>query len=140
MGKNLKYDPPDPADPADAQDKKNAAAYAKWLVGADDGTIANALICLIHQTNYLLDQHVKGLERDFVDGGGYSEQLAAARLAKRASETDNKPKEQGKMPHPVCLVCGKPMVLRTARKGPHVGKQFLGCSGYPDCKATLAVA
>ena len=31
----------------------------------------------------------------------------------------------------VCEVCGKPMLLRTARRGP-----FLACSGYPECKHT----
>jgi four helix bundle suffix protein len=35
---------------------------------------------LIHQTNYLLDQQIAALERDFIREGGYSEQLAAARL------------------------------------------------------------
>jgi len=38
---------------------------------------------------------------------------------------------------PACAVCGKPMVLRTARKGPKTGSQFWGCSGYPACRATL---
>jgi four helix bundle protein len=38
-----------------------------------------------------------------------------------------------------CPACGKPMVLRTARKGPNAGSQFRGCSGYPECRATLSV-
>ena len=37
---------------------------------------------------------------------------------------------------PICPRCGKSMVLRTARKGPNAGKEFLGCSGFPACKAT----
>jgi restriction system protein len=45
--------------------------------------VANALICLIHQANYLLDRQIHGLERRFVEGGGYSERLAAARLEER---------------------------------------------------------
>lgn len=36
----------------------------------------------------------------------------------------------------VCPRCGKPMVLRTARRGPNAGSQFWGCSGYPQCRAT----
>jgi len=32
--------------------------------------------------------------------------------------------------------CGKPLVLRTARKGPQAGSQFWGCSAYPACKGT----
>jgi predicted RNA-binding Zn-ribbon protein involved in translation (DUF1610 family) len=35
---------------------------------------------------------------------------------------------------PPCPQCGKLMVLRTAKTGQKAGSQFLGCSGYPDCK------
>jgi ssDNA-binding Zn-finger/Zn-ribbon topoisomerase 1 len=31
------------------------------------------------------------------------------------------------------------MLQRTARKGLKTGQPFWGCSGYPDCKGTLAV-
>lgn len=34
----------------------------------------------------------------------------------------------------VCPNCGKPMVIRDSRNG-----QFLGCSGYPDCKTTFPI-
>ena len=34
-----------------------------------------------------------------------------------------------------CPNCGKPMVLRTSKKG----TQFLGCSGYPDCKTAMSL-
>jgi DNA topoisomerase-1 len=33
-----------------------------------------------------------------------------------------------------CDECGKPMIIRTGRKG-----RFLGCSGYPKCKNTAEV-
>lgn len=36
---------------------------------------ANALICLIHQTNYLLDQQLRALEKDFLEHGGFTERL-----------------------------------------------------------------
>jgi len=35
---------------------------------------------------------------------------------------------------PVCPQCGRPMVLRTARRGANAGSQFWGCSAYPSCK------
>jgi restriction system protein len=35
-----------------------------------------------------------------------------------------------------CPKCGQPMVLRTAKHGPHPGQQFWGCSQYPRCRAT----
>ncbi len=34
-----------------------------------------------------------------------------------------------------CPNCGKPMVLRSSRQG----NQFLGCSGYPDCKTMMSL-
>lgn len=34
-----------------------------------------------------------------------------------------------------CPNCGKPMVLRSSK----TGSQFLGCSGYPDCKTTMSI-
>jgi len=36
----------------------------------------------------------------------------------------------------VCTECGKQMALKTSR----FGSQFLGCSGYPDCKTTMPLA
>ena len=33
----------------------------------------------------------------------------------------------------ICPKCGKPLVLRTAKKGENAGNQFWGCSGYPKC-------
>jgi len=34
-----------------------------------------------------------------------------------------------------CPNCGKPMVLRTSKSG----SQFLGCSGFPDCKTIMSL-
>lgn len=50
----------------------------------------------------------------------------------------------GQMRHPAdltdkipdCPKCRKIMVLRTAQKGSNTGKQFWGCSGYPECRGT----
>lgn len=40
---------------------------------------ANCAICLIHQTNYLLDQQVRALEKEFLENGGFTERLYNAR-------------------------------------------------------------
>ena len=60
--------------------------YAPWLAHADPAVVANAIICLIHQANYLLDRQIAGLERQFIQEGGYSERLAAARIEERARQ------------------------------------------------------
>jgi len=36
---------------------------------------ANCLICLIHQTSYLVDRQLKTLEKDFLKNGGFTERL-----------------------------------------------------------------
>ncbi|MDB6065660.1 MAG: topoisomerase, type zn finger domain protein [Pedosphaera sp.] len=125
------------SDQADRVDPKaHWQIYARWLEHADSAVVANALICLIHQTNYLLDQQIAGLERGFVRDGGYSEQLATARISERQKK--DLPEQTAGVP-PTCQKCGKPMALRTARKGKRAGSQFWGCSGYPACKGTMAV-
>ena len=35
----------------------------------------------------------------------------------------------------MCPNCGKPMLVRTSRQG----NQFLGCSGYPECKTVMSM-
>jgi four helix bundle suffix protein len=105
---------------------------------------ANAIICLIHQANYLLDQQIAALEKQFVEGGGYSEQLAAARLAERARKLRGSsdpaypadPTDRTDL-IPSCPQCGKPMVLRTAKAGKNAGQQFWGCAAYPECKGVV---
>jgi four helix bundle suffix protein len=46
--------------------------------------VANILICLIHQTNYLLDQQLRQLEKAFLKEGGLRERMTRARLSERA--------------------------------------------------------
>lgn len=45
--------------------------------------VANIAICLIHQTNYLVDQQLRRLEKDFVKPGGLRERMTHARLQHR---------------------------------------------------------
>lgn len=42
-------------------------------------------------------------------------------------------------PVPGCPACAKPMIKRTAKRGPNVGGEFWGCPGYPACKGTRQV-
>ena len=44
---------------------------------------ANTLICVIHQTNYLLDQQLRTLEKEFLEEGGFTEKLYRARTQRR---------------------------------------------------------
>ncbi|MBI4025536.1 MAG: four helix bundle protein [Verrucomicrobia bacterium] len=53
--------------------------------------VANILICLIHQANYLLDQQLKRLEQDFLNEGGLRERMTRTRLQARAQQRNGGP-------------------------------------------------
>jgi len=134
-------DPTDRSDRTDPTDDRKA--YSRWLDAADPAVVANTLLCLIHQANYLLDQQIAGLELEFVQEGGYTEKLAAARLAERRRQKKDRSDQSDRTDRsdvlpaaPNCPTCGGAMVLRIARKGARAGSGFWGCSGYPECKET----
>ncbi len=134
-------------DLTDLTDAQRWALYAPWLEHDDPSVRANALICLIHQVNYLLDQQIEALEKRFVEDGGYSEQLATERLAERTrrkraaqkDQTDRSDQSDRSDPIPECPQCGRAMALRTARGGRNPGSQFWGCTAYPECKGVINV-
>jgi four helix bundle suffix protein len=45
--------------------------------------VANIIICLIHQANYLLDKQLKSLEQAILKEGGLRERMTRARLEVR---------------------------------------------------------
>jgi len=51
----------------------------------DPESAANAMVCLINQTNQLLDQKLRWLEEKFVNEGGFRENLFKKRMEKRKS-------------------------------------------------------
>ncbi len=46
---------------------------------------ANCLLCIINQTNYLLDRQIQAVEKEFLEQGGLSERLYKARQSVRPS-------------------------------------------------------
>jgi len=57
--------------------------YREFVETRPPEVIANIAICLIHQTNYLLDQQLRRLEQDFVKQGGLRERMTRVRLQYR---------------------------------------------------------
>jgi four helix bundle suffix protein len=131
----------DLTDLTDLSDQQRHALYARWLEHDDAAVRANALICLIHQANYLLDRQIAALEVAFIEDGGYSEQLATARLRQRSTNrADQTGRSDRSNPRPPpCPQCGSLAVLRTAKGGKNPGSQFWGCTRYPDCKGLSPV-
>jgi len=59
--------------------------YKTYIEEATPETAANTLVCLVHQTNYLLDQQLKQLEERFLSEGGFTERLYQKRRDARRS-------------------------------------------------------
>lgn len=62
-------------------------SYRTYMETRSSEVIANIVICLIHQANYLLDQQIRRLEQDFLKEGGIRERMARARLRRRGPAT-----------------------------------------------------
>jgi four helix bundle suffix protein len=58
--------------------------YRTYIETRPPAVVANILICLIHQTNYLLDQQLRQLEKAFLKEGGIRERMTRARLSARS--------------------------------------------------------
>lgn len=60
---------------------KSYESYKTYL--PESGRAANAIICVIHQANYLLDQQLRALEQQFLEKGGFTERLYRMRSQAR---------------------------------------------------------
>lgn len=107
------------------------AGLPDFVKHADPEIAANAMLCAVNQAAYLLRRQVEQLGRDFVEHGGFTERLYAARAHAR---------DKDEPAAPACPVCGKEMRKRTAGKGPNAGRPFWGCAGYPECRGLLKVS
>jgi len=105
------------------------AGLSEFVAKAQPELAANAMLCAVNQAAYLLHRQLQSQGRTFLDKGGFTEGLYAAR-----TQAMN-PAPNG----PPCPSCGKPMLRRTAKAGPHAAQPFWGCSAYPDCKGIRAM-
>ena len=62
---------------------KSYLTYKPYIEASSPEISANTMICLIHQTNYLLDQQLRALEKEFLEGGGFTERMYRARSQAR---------------------------------------------------------
>lgn len=64
-------------------ENRSYTTYRTYVEESPPEVAANTMICLIHQTNYLLDQLLRQLEQQFLKEGGFTEKLYRARSAAR---------------------------------------------------------
>jgi restriction system protein len=65
--------------------------YQSHVENAPPEVAANTLLCLVHQTNYLLNQLLRQLESAFLEQGGFTERLYKARQHARSPQPPHKP-------------------------------------------------
>ena len=58
---------------------RSYTTYKAYIEASSPEVAANTIICLIHQTNYLLDQQLRSLEKEFLEEGGFTERLYRVR-------------------------------------------------------------
>ena len=69
-----------------AAKNRSYESYRTYIETRPAPIVANILICLIHQTNYLLDQQLRQLEKAFLKDGGLRERMTRARLSHRSQQ------------------------------------------------------
>jgi len=62
---------------------KSYESYRTYVEEGNPEVAANTLVCLINQTNYLLDMQIRRLEQDYMDQGGITEKMYNFRKNKR---------------------------------------------------------
>ncbi|MFO0975021.1 MAG: four helix bundle suffix domain-containing protein [Planctomycetaceae bacterium] len=65
------------------KEDESYATYRTYLESRPGDVVANIVICLIHQANYLLDQQIRQLEHAFLKEGGLRERMSKARRQAR---------------------------------------------------------
>lgn len=66
-------------------ENRSYTTYRTYVEESPLEVAANTMICLIHQTNYLLDKLLRQLEQQFLKEGGFTEKLYHVRRAVRDS-------------------------------------------------------
>ena len=62
---------------------KSYTTYKSYIESGNPEISANCLICLVHQENFLLDQLLRSLEKEFLEKGGFTERLYNSRKKAR---------------------------------------------------------
>jgi restriction system protein len=62
---------------------RSYSTYKTYIESSSPEIAANTSICIIHQTNYLLDQQLRTLDKSFLKEGGFTERLYRTRVQAR---------------------------------------------------------
>ena len=101
--------------------------YDPWIENASPDIAANTMLILCVRLNKMLESQLRSLLAQFSETGGFTENMTVERLEARRQSSE-------KAGAPKCPNCGKPMLRRMQKKGQGQGREFWGCSDYPNCK------
>ena len=106
--------------------------FDRWLENENPEIVANAVLVLLLKENRMLQSQIQSQHEAFKQTGGFTENMTADRLEARKSQALAQQAPQ-------CPDCGKPMLRRMQKKGQMQGREFWGCSDYPDCKGIRTI-
>lgn len=106
--------------------------FSRWIESDRAETVANALLILCLRENKILQAQIQNRLESFRKNGGFTENMTAERLEARKTQAAD-----GGAPQ--CPKCGKPMLRRLQKKGQQQGREFWGCSDYPNCNGTRPI-
>jgi four helix bundle suffix protein len=73
-----------------SRSNRSYETYGTYIETRPPEVVANIMICLIHQTNYLLDQQLRQLEKAFLKEGGLRERMTRARKSAEGRSAKNR--------------------------------------------------
>lgn len=103
--------------------------FTPWIDSNRSEIVANTLLLLCLRENKILHAQIENRLESFRQTGGFTENMTTERLKTRKTQAS----ENGA---PSCPKCGKPMLKRMQKKGQQQGREFWGCSDYPNCNGT----
>lgn len=106
--------------------------FSRWLGSEQKEVVANALLILCLRENKILQAQIQNRLAHFRQTGGFTENMTSERLEARKTQAASSGA-------PACPKCGKPMLKRMQKKGQQQGREFWGCSDYPNCNGTRPV-
>ena len=80
-----------------------------------------------------------GRNIELMDGPILIKLIKQAQAARQGSSNEPAPPTLARpkaVVQPLCPLCSKPMVRRTAKQGPNAGSAFWGCVDFPKCRGT----
>ncbi len=116
--------------------------YSPWLIHADPAVRVNAIINIIHQSNYLIERQLENFEWQLSSPSIHAAVVPVGNTNTSTSQFYSPAHESSPSirTSPTCPSCGGSMRLRVAKQGQNPGKQFWGCIGYPNCRGVAEVA